>query len=331
LLLGAGESGKSTVLKQLRLIHTGKISVQEANRCVTGIRKNAVESMQAVLRAMTTYGIQLENQSRMTARAAVISHAENSDFTRELAKNIASLWKDSGVQASYEKRHNYWLLDAAAYYFNEVLRIGEPNYEPTEEDIIMTRIRTTGIECTDFQEPPYNYSIVDVGGQRNERRKWIHCFENVTAIVFLVGLNGYSQCLFEDTSINRMKESLKLFKQVASNPIFRETPIFLLMNKNDLFEASILKHSLKQCFPNYNGPERSSSDALKFIEGQFQGVLDSVCPGKKMHAKVVSASIREDTKRVWVEMKAVLHAQYLSSEKSKGSSKSIPSSQVKMK
>ena len=39
--------------------------------------------------------------------------------------------------------------------------------------------------------------MVDVGGQRSERRKWIHCFENVTSIMFLVALSEFDQLLFE--------------------------------------------------------------------------------------------------------------------------------------
>ena len=39
--------------------------------------------------------------------------------------------------------------------------------------------------------------MVDVGGQRSERRKWIHCFENVTSIMFLVALSEYDQVLVE--------------------------------------------------------------------------------------------------------------------------------------
>lgn len=42
-----------------------------------------------------------------------------------------------------------------------------------------------------------NFRMVDVGGQRSERRKWIHCFENVTSIIFLVALSEYDQILFE--------------------------------------------------------------------------------------------------------------------------------------
>lgn len=79
----------------------------------------------------------------------------------------------------FDRKYRYWLLDAASYYFDHALRFGQPDYKANDEDVIMTRIRTTGIDTTEFSEPPYMYSVVDVGGQRNERRKWMHCFDNV--------------------------------------------------------------------------------------------------------------------------------------------------------
>ena len=42
------------------------------------------------------------------------------------------------------------------------------------------------------------FSVLDVGGQRNERKKWIHCFDGVTGIIFVVAINEYDQVLFED-------------------------------------------------------------------------------------------------------------------------------------
>ena len=47
--------------------------------------------------------------------------------------------------------------------------------------------------------------IFDIGGQRSERKKWIQCFEGVTAIIFLVALSEYDMSLFED------QEMVKLF------------------------------------------------------------------------------------------------------------------------
>jgi hypothetical protein len=46
--------------------------------------------------------------------------------------------------------------------------------------------------------------LVDVGGQRSERRKWIHCFERVTSIIFLVALSEYDQVLYESANVVRI-------------------------------------------------------------------------------------------------------------------------------
>lgn len=56
---------------------------------------------------------------------------------------------------------------------------------------------------TRITDAHHKFSVVDVGGQRSERRKWIHCFDDVKAIIFVVALSGYNQVLFEDTNVNR--------------------------------------------------------------------------------------------------------------------------------
>ena len=54
------------------------------------------------------------------------------------------------------------------------------------------------------------FEMYDVGGQRNERKKWIHCFDNVTAVIFVAALSEYDQCLFEDASTNRYDTYVKV-------------------------------------------------------------------------------------------------------------------------
>ena len=56
--------------------------------------------------------------------------------------------------------------------------------------------------------------MFDVGGQRDERRKWIQCFNDVTAIIFVTAMSGYNLTLREDATQNRLKESLDLFKNL---------------------------------------------------------------------------------------------------------------------
>lgn len=52
--------------------------------------------------------------------------------------------------------------------------------------------------------------MVDVGGQRSERRKWIHCFENVTSIMFLVALSEYDQVLVESDNEVRLLDYISV-------------------------------------------------------------------------------------------------------------------------
>src|ERR1700761_7899665 len=80
-------------------------------------------------------------------------------------------------------------------YFNAIDRMASRTYMPTDQDILRSRVKTTGITETTFQVGELTYKLFDVGGQRSERKKWIHCFENVTALVFLVSLSEYDQML----------------------------------------------------------------------------------------------------------------------------------------
>ena len=64
---------------------------------------------------------------------------------------------------------------------------------------------------------PLHFSMFDVGGQRDERRKWIQCFNDVTAIIFVTACSSYNLVLREDPSQNRLKESLELFKSIWNN------------------------------------------------------------------------------------------------------------------
>ena len=83
-------------------------------------------------------------------------------------------------------------------FIKNIDRISCTDYIPTDQDILRCRVRTTGITQTIFKVNELLYRVVDVGGQRTERKKWIHCFDDVNAIIFLVAISGYDQTLWED-------------------------------------------------------------------------------------------------------------------------------------
>ncbi|CAG10325.1 unnamed protein product [Tetraodon nigroviridis] len=111
--------------------------------------------------------------------------------------------------------------------------------------------------------------MVDVGGQRSERRKWIHCFENVTSIMFLVALSEYDQVLVESDNENRMEESKALFRTIITYPWFQNSSVILFLNKKDLLEEKISYSHLVDYFPEFDGPQRDAQSAREFILKMF--------------------------------------------------------------
>jgi hypothetical protein len=122
-------------------------------------------------------------------------------------------------------------------------------------------------------------------------------------------VNLFFIVLFEDSSENIMKESLKLFEEVVKNPIFKNIPIYVFLNKKDLFEEYIKVHSLKTCFPEYTGPDGEMNPALEYIQQQFRGIMEKHVPGKGLPISIIAARIRRDMKLAFGEVKDSLKKQ----------------------
>ncbi|KAI4826223.1 hypothetical protein KUCAC02_021864 [Chaenocephalus aceratus] len=218
----------------------------------------------------------------------VVTRMEDTEpYSAELLGAMMRLWSDSGNQECFSRAREYQLNDSAQYYLDSLDRIGAPDYQPTEQDILRTRVKTTGIVETHFTFKNLHFRLFDVGGQRSERKKWIHCFEDVTAIIFCVALSGYDQVLHEDETTNRMHESLKLFDSICNNKWFNETSIILFLNKKDLFESKIRKSPLSICFPEYSGPD-TYLEGIDYIKCQYESKNKS--PSKEVYAHVTCAT-----------------------------------------
>ena len=132
-------------------------------------------------------------------------------------------------------------------------RITHPDYLPDDQDILRSRARTTGITEITFTVQDVQFRMVDVGGQRSERKKWIHCFQEVTGLIFCVAMSEYDLKLYEDETVNRMHESIMLFDEICNCQWFNETAVILFLNKADLFKEKIKSVDLSVCFPDYEG------------------------------------------------------------------------------
>ena len=299
LLLGAGESGKSTIVKQMRIIHDDGYSPGERKKYRAVVYSNALQSLFAIVQAMKKLNIEFAYQSRVNdvkMLSDVTGNSTEREITCELGEIMERLWCDDGVQRCFLRSREYQLNDSAGYYLNDLKRISDPNYIPTEQDILKTRVRTTGIVKTQFVYKDLVFKVIDVGGQRSERKKWFHCFESVTAIIFCCALSEYDLVLEEDDEVNRMVESMKLFDKVCNNKWFDNTSIILFLNKRDIFAEKIERQPLKICFPDYEGPN-TYDYSTAYIQTKFEN-LNKKRLTKEVYTHLTCAT---DTKNIqWV-------------------------------
>ena len=243
----------------MKIIHETGYSPDECQHYKPVVYSNTIQSLLAIISAMSKLRVDFADRQRLEDARLFFEMAgqrNEVELTYEIGQLMKRLWSDKGVQHCFARSREYQLNDSAAFYLNSLDRIASPHYVPTQQDVLRTRVKTTGIIETQFNFKGLHFKMFDVGGQRSERKKWIHCFEGVTAIIFCVALSGYDLVLAEDEEMNRMMESMKLFDSICNNKWFVDTSIILFLNKKDLFSEKIKYSPLNVCFPEYKGKLR---------------------------------------------------------------------------
>ncbi|KAI6219105.1 Guanine nucleotide binding protein (G-protein) domain containing protein [Aphelenchoides besseyi] len=383
LLLGAGECGKSTVMKQMRILHSNGFTTDEIYQQRSVVYSNTVHAMQELIKAMPKYKISFSDPSRFVSTFFVDSRAyfdflardfndtefeelkarsqfpwysrfslltiqnewggstscgknfglpgnlsanfrldfkfvakkedaqlvmqviksgdEMEPFSPQLGIALKRLWADPAISdKTYGHRLDFHLHESAKHFLDSLDRLANPSYQPSEQDILLTRIKTTGIVEVEFQIKGVQFRVFDVGGQRSERKKWIHAFEDVNAVIFVAAVSEYDEVLFEDETTNRIIESMRLFESICNSRWFINTSMILFLNKKDLFAEKIQHYSIKKAFPDYSGPQ-TYSDSIAFIKKKFE-VLNSN-PRKTVYVHETCAT---DTNQVQLILDSVI-------------------------
>uniref|UniRef100_A0ABA3J5U0 Guanine nucleotide-binding protein subunit alpha n=1 Tax=Gadus morhua TaxID=8049 RepID=A0ABA3J5U0_GADMO len=303
LLLGTGESGKSTFIKQMRIIHGTGYSEDDKRSFTKLVFQNIFTSMQSMIRAMETLKIPYKYEHNKPYANIVKEVDVEKVFALEnpYVDAIKSLWNDPGTLECYDRRREYQLSDSTKYYMNALDRIAQPCYLPTQQDVLRVRVPTTGIIEYPFDLQSVIFRMVDVGGQRSERRKWIHCFENVTSIIFLVALSEYDQVLAECDNENRMEESKALFKTIITYPWFQKSSVILFLNKTDILTEKIQYSHVANYFPEFTGPQQDLKAAQEFILKMYMD--ENPDKEKTVYSHFTCATDTENIRFVFVVVK----------------------------
>ncbi|XP_053564877.1 guanine nucleotide-binding protein G(i) subunit alpha-3-like [Bombina bombina] len=307
LLLGTRESGKSTIMKQMKVIYEGDYSEEERRQYRAAVYSDTIQYITDIVSAMESLGIGFGDVARAddAQQLAVFARgAEKGVMSEELTGIIKRLWDDVGVQTCFSRSREYQLSDSALYFLSNLGRICQQDYIPTQQDVLRTKVSTAGITEASFMSGDVRYRVIDVGNQKSSWKKWIHCFEGVpAAVIFCVALSDYYQLLDKET--HHMPESMKLFDSICNSEWFIDSMIIILFTKKDLFKNNISQYPLMRCFPEGCG---TYEEAAKRIICQFEAL------NKKSDTKDISVHFLcvTDTEEVQFVFAAVTEKIFLS-------------------
>jgi len=278
LLLGAGESGKSTIFKQMRILYgtprtddnLRMFGVVIRSNCITVTRKlcqviemleleSELEEEEAAEGGMTPFQAfellvshliegtaapldQVDLSDDWVGHCATAGLGPNSDaqIFLQIWKPMKVFWKSQTMQGRvWKKRSLVNIIDGHKVFLDEIDRIASKTFKPTQQDVLLARVKTTQVVMERYRIDGIDFEMYDVGGQRSERRKWIDCFDSVDAVIFVAALSEYDQNLAESKRTNRMVEALELFRSICNNRAFANTSVMLFLNKKDIFEEKL--------------------------------------------------------------------------------------------
>jgi len=205
LLLGTGESGKSTIQQQLQFFNSSP-TPNEREYFMEILQNNVIMYIQSLTAFMNSTEPRIPFDSEENRqRAQGVLQQEYGEFptTPAFGAILSALWEDSGVKQAYERRSEFTFYHGAEYALGNIERFFAEDFVPTDLDILHKRVRQGGISeiKVKWQSIEQILRIFMVAGFRSERRKWVHCFEKVSLVVYCVSLDDYDLKLREDFEV----------------------------------------------------------------------------------------------------------------------------------
>ncbi|KAI8893672.1 guanine nucleotide binding protein, alpha subunit [Globomyces pollinis-pini] len=281
LILGPSDSGKSTFLKQIKLLYGKGFSKEDQIQSKRTIINNIIHAIDTIFKLLMSYSIHhldnliLEPSSRIQFQLLIdqlLSFRDNQldYFSQPILEAIVCFWNCDYVQKIYHSLNDNAIPTTTSYFFQHVQRITSESGMPTNEDLLMIRVITKSVSDTVFTIDGINIHFYDVSGLVHHRKQWISYFEDVLNVIFIVSLSSYDQMMIEDESKNRLMDSIHLFEYIFNHPLLKKADVILFFNKKDLFEIKIRKISFKKYFPDFR--DRSLSEAYTYTKEKFKKI-----------------------------------------------------------
>ncbi|KAF8452733.1 G-protein alpha subunit-domain-containing protein [Boletus edulis BED1] len=272
-MLLLGRSLMSMIVKQMKTQHGLTNDELVYQRLV--IYQNCLDGAQALVRAIRRMGIEYTDPMNGVRADHIldyrIRHSPSFVFSPKVAEAIHHLWQDPILPKVMDRRREFWLRENAEYFFKEILRIGSPDYLPTDNDILraqedLTRVVETRLTFASALQ----VNIIDPRKQYSPR-KWIHHVEDISYIIFCVSLGNYDQAPSEGNCQRQLNDSFIVFESVVNSRWFTRTSVMLFLTNIDVFKDKLSEVPLERHFPDYTGGT-DVNEAIEYMQSRFMQV-----------------------------------------------------------
>ncbi|KDQ60013.1 hypothetical protein JAAARDRAFT_205077 [Jaapia argillacea MUCL 33604] len=238
-------------------------------------------------------------------------------------EDMVALWSDHTVREVL-KRRKIRLEEGSGFFLNDIERITSFKYAPSEDDVLKARLKTVGVAEYKFEmetaagkESGTEWRIVDVGGSRSQRPTWAPFFDDVDAIIFLAPISGFDQVLSEDRSVNRLEDSVLLWKAVCSNKLLANVELVLFLNKCDILEQKLKSGiRLSKYVRSYGDRANDLETASKYFRSKFSAIQREYSPNpRKFYGFCTSVTDTTTTAGILASVRDMVIRQHLKQSK----------------
>ncbi|OSD01266.1 G-alpha-domain-containing protein [Trametes coccinea BRFM310] len=235
------------------------------------------------------------------------------DIIATCAEDMWALWTDNTVRAILDKR-SMRPEEGPGFFLNDVMRVAARGYEPTEDDVVRARLRTMGVQehrimVEKGTEAGYEWIIYDVGGARSlnsnglatQRHAWYPYFDDINAIIFLAPISCFDERLAEDKRVNRLQDSLLLWKAVCSTKLLAKVQLILFLNKCDLLEKKLARGvRVVDYIPTFGSKPNDLEHVSRYFRSQFKDISARHSPTPRTFYSFLTTAVDTKATRITV-------------------------------
>ncbi|KAF9484836.1 G-alpha-domain-containing protein [Pholiota conissans] len=248
---------------------------------------------------------------------------EPQEVLHSCRKDMIQLWGDENVR-DVLRRRKIRLEEGSGFFLDDLERVTALRYMPTDDDVLKARLKTVGVSEYKFEmeisagrDSGTEWRIVDVGGSRSQRPTWAPFFDDVDAIIFLAPISGFDQVLSEDRTVNRLEDSVLLWKAVCSSKLLANVDLVLFLNKCDLLEKKLNSGiRLAKYVRSYGDRPNDLDSVSKYLRGKFSAIHREYSPNpRKFYAFCTSVTDTATTAGIIASVRDMVIRQHLKQSK----------------